>query len=225
MPIIHLYVDGAKTACGLPIEGGDSEGMRIHYEPGYRPYYVREGALLSRDPDRVDCSPCIVAMLPQGDPVAGYCDGGCPDCNDQPPAYLHGYSDGKSKAHFEVRYRTADHDPRACGCEPCITVRVVLARETGDAEHLDYPGYKVCRGCGGPDDGHFPDCVVQLYEKRREATPEEKLFQHPRRCDWCGNPANFSIVNLKTYHGRHHFCDRSRCLTYRYLVGWAETRN
>ena len=90
----------------------------------------------------------------------------CPDCNEQPPAYLHGYADGKSKAHFEVRYRAADHDPRDCGCEPCITVRVVLARfslwphglaATGDANHPDYPGYKVCRGCGGPDDGHFPE--------------------------------------------------------------------
>ena len=113
---------------------------------------------------------------------SAYCDGGCPDCNEQPPAYLHGYADGKSKAHFEVRYRTADHDPQDCGCEPCITVRVVLARlnlwphglaATGGSDHPDYPGYKVCRGCGGPDDGHFPDCVVQLYEKRREATPED----------------------------------------------------
>ena len=221
MPTMHHYDDGDITACGLPIEDGYPE--------------------LSRDTDRVDCWRCLFALLPQGE-TTSYCDGGCPDCNDQPPAYLHGYSDGKSKAHFEVRYRTADHDPRICGCEPCITVRVVLARlnlwphglaATGDADHLDYPGYKVCRGCGGPDDGHFPDCVVQLYEKRREATPEDladrvfkpESFQHPRRCDWCGNPANFSICNLKTRHGRHHFCDRSRCLTYRYLVRWAETRN
>ena len=213
MPNVHLYVYRAKTACGLPIAGGDSE--------------------LSLDPDRVDCCACLFALLPQGDPTA-YCDGGCPDCKEQPPAYIHGYMDGKSKAHFEIRYRTADHDPRVCGCEPCITVRVVLARfslwphglaATGDADHPDYPGYKVCRGCGGADDGHFPECVVRLYEKRREATPEEKLFQHPRRCDWCGNPANFSIRNLKTHHGRHHFCDRNRCLTYRYLVGWAETRD
>ena len=120
-------------------------------------------------------------LLPQGDPAA-YCDGGCPDCKEEPPAYLHGYVDGKSKAHFEVRYRTADHDPRVCGCEPCITVRVVLVRlnlwphglaATGDANHPDYDGYQVCRGCGGPDDGHFPNCVVQLYEKRREATPDD----------------------------------------------------
>ena len=161
MPSIHLYDDGDITACGLPIEDGYPE--------------------LSRDTDRVDCWRCLFALLPQGE-TTSYCDGGCPDCNDQPPAYLHGYSDGKSKAHFEVRYRTADHDPRVCGCEPCITVRVVLARlnlwphglaATGDADHPDYPGYKVCRGCGGPDDGHFPDCVVQLHEKRREATPED----------------------------------------------------
>ena len=102
--------------------------------------------------------------------------------DEQPPAYIHGYADGKSKAHFEIRYRTSDHDPQVCGCEPCITVRVALARfnlwphglaPNSDADHPDYPGYKVCRGCGGPDDGHFPDCVVQLYEKRREATPQE----------------------------------------------------
>ena len=161
MPDIHLYLDGDLTACGLPIEGGYPE--------------------LSRDLDRVDCSRCLFALLPQGVPTS-YCDGDCPDCNEQPPAYLHGYADGKSKAHFEVRYRAADHDPRDCGCEPCITVRVVLARlnlwphglaATGDADHPDYPGYKVCRGCGGPDDGHFPECVVRLYEKRREATPED----------------------------------------------------
>ena len=161
MPNVHLYVYRAKTACGLPIAGGGSE--------------------LSLDPDRVDCSACLFALLPQGDPAA-YCDGGCPDCNEQPPAYLHGYADGKSKAHFEVRYRAADHDPRDCGCEPCITVRVVLSRlnlwphglaATGDTDHPDYAGYKVCRGCGEPDDGHFPDCVVRMYEKRREATPED----------------------------------------------------
>ena len=168
MPDTHLYDVGSKTACGLPIEGGVPES--------------------SFDIGRVFCWDCLTTLVPQGDSSA-YCDGGCPDCNDQPPAYLHGYSDGKSKAHFEVRYRTADHDPRICGCEPCITVRVALARlnlwphglaETGDADHPDYPGYKVCRGCGGPDDGHFPDCVVQLHEKRREATPEDA-----QRIDQC----------------------------------------
>ena len=161
MPNVHLYVYRSKTACGLPIAGGDSE--------------------LSLDPDRVDCSACLFALLPQGVPTS-YCDGDCPDCREQPPAYLHGYADGKSKAHFEVRYRAADHDPRDCGCEPCITVRVVLSRfnlsphglaATGDADQPDNAGYKVCRGCGGPDDGHFPECVVRLYEKRREATPED----------------------------------------------------
>ena len=141
------------------------------------------GFPFSGNPVRVDelvsRNPCD--LLPEGDPTA-YCDGGCPDCDEQPPAYIHGDADGKSKAHFEIRYRTSDHDPQVCGCEPCITVRVALARfnlwphglaPNSDADHPDYPGYKVCRGCGGPDDGHFPDCVVQLYEKRREATPQE----------------------------------------------------
>lgn len=50
------------------------------------------------------------------------------------------------------------------------------------------------------------------------------VFRHPRRCDWCGNPANFSIGSLKTLHGRHHFCERNQCLVYRHLVDWAETR-
>ena len=162
MPIIHRYLDGPNTPCGSPIAGGDPES--------------------SRAIDPVNCWLCLFALEPPVDPTAAYCDGGCPDCNEQPPAYVHGYADGKSKAHFEIRYRTADHDPKVCGCEPCITVRVVLARfglwppdlaATGDSDHPDYPGYKVCRGCRGPDDGHFPDCVVQVYEKRREATPED----------------------------------------------------
>ena len=113
-----------------------------------------------------------------------FCDGGHSGCKEQSPAYIHGhgYGDGQVKAHSELRYRTADHDPQVCRCECCITVRTVLARfglwpqglaATGDADHPDYPGYKVCRGCSGPHDGHFPACVVQLYEKRRESTPEE----------------------------------------------------
>ena len=108
MPIIHLHVGGERTACGSPIEAGDPE--------------------LTRDLARVDCWVCLFALVVQGDPSAAYCDGGCPDCNEQPPAYLHGYADGEGKAHSEIRYRTADHDPKVCGCEPCLTVRVVLAR-------------------------------------------------------------------------------------------------
>ena len=102
-----------------------------------------------------------------------FCDGGHSGCKEQSPAYIHGhgYGDGQVKAHSELRYRTADHDPQVCRCECCITVRTVLARfglwpqglaATGDADHPDYPGYKVCRGCSGPHDGHFPACVVQL---------------------------------------------------------------
>ena len=54
---------------------------------------------------------------------------------------------------------------------------------------------------------------------------DELVFRHPRRCDWCGNPATFSIGNLKTPHGRHHFCESAPCLVYRRLVDWAETRD
>ena len=53
MPNTHLYVYRSKTACGLPIAGGGSE--------------------LSLDPDRVDCSACLFALLPQGVPTS-YCD-------------------------------------------------------------------------------------------------------------------------------------------------------
>ena len=123
-----------------------------------------------------------MALKHDNDEHTGCCDGGCPICIEQPPSYVHGYADGKGKAHFEIRYMRANHNPRVCGCEPCVTVRVVLARfglwpdalEAADAaDHPDYPGYKFCRGCQGPDDGHFPDCIVQLHEKRMEATSEE----------------------------------------------------
>lgn len=42
------------------------------------------------------------------------------------PAYLDGYADGKSKAHFEVRYAISDHDFARCECDPCITRRQVV---------------------------------------------------------------------------------------------------
>ena len=51
MPIIHRYVDGAKTPCGLPIEGGDPELSLSHdlfslntaglYCPACREYLVK----------------------------------------------------------------------------------------------------------------------------------------------------------------------------------------
>ena len=137
MPIIHHYVDGATTPCGLPIEGGD---------PAF-----------SRDLDRVDCGNCLFALLPQGGPY-------------------------RILRWALLRVQQANPSLEVCRCEPCITFRVVLARfnlwphglaATDDADHPDYPGYKVCLGCRGPDDGHFPDCLVQLFEKRREATPED----------------------------------------------------
>ena len=42
-------------------------------------------------------------------------------------AYRDGYARGKDKAHFEVREMVRDHDRARCGCEPCITIRTVLA--------------------------------------------------------------------------------------------------
>lgn len=113
------------------------------------------------------------------------CDGGCPDCVIQPPAYLHGYNHGKSKGHFQIRHWVPEFHSGWCGCEPCITVRILLARlnltpdgspSAPTGEHPDFPGYSVCRGCQGPDDGHFPECVTQLYAKRRQATPEESAY-------------------------------------------------
>ena len=42
------------------------------------------------------------------------------------PGYGAGYEDGKQKAHWEMRqWRPGDH-VAGCGCEPCITARVVL---------------------------------------------------------------------------------------------------
>ena len=56
------------------------------------------------------------------------CPGGCGEEYGACGCYVEGYVDGKSKAHFEIREMTMDHDWRRCGCEPCITVRAVLQR-------------------------------------------------------------------------------------------------
>lgn len=45
-----------------------------------------------------------------------------------------GYAAGKDKAHFEVRNVLDGSHAGGCGCEPCITVRIValqLARRWG----------------------------------------------------------------------------------------------
>ena len=133
------------------------------------------------------------------------CDGGCPDCIIQPRAYVHGYNHGKITGHHELRQWVPDVHPQGCGCEPCITVRILLARLnlTPDGspaapagEHPDFPGYPVCRGCQGPDDGHFPDCIIRMYAKCRPATPEESAYlaqwvaEHTKPADGAVEPTN-----------------------------------
>ncbi len=46
---------------------------------------------------------------------------------DRCDAYGDGYSAGKAKAHEETRAVVQGRHAQGCGCEPCITVRVVLA--------------------------------------------------------------------------------------------------
>ena len=50
-----------------------------------------------------------MALKHDNDEHTGCCDGGCPICIEQPPSYVHGYADGKGKAHFEIRYMRANH--------------------------------------------------------------------------------------------------------------------
>ena len=44
--------------------------------------------------------------------------GGCDEEYGACGCYVEGYSDGKSKAHFEIREITVDHDWRNCGLSP-----------------------------------------------------------------------------------------------------------
>lgn len=54
-------------------------------------------------------------------------------------------------------------------------LRALRRRESAEAtNHPDYPGYTVCAGCQGPDDGHFPDCITETYRKVRPATAAER---------------------------------------------------
>ena len=46
-------------------------------------------------------------------------------------AYGQGYAAGKDKAHFEIRHHLGAEHAASCGCEPCITVRAVLAAAGG----------------------------------------------------------------------------------------------
>ncbi|MYE41251.1 MAG: hypothetical protein F4X27_13655 [Chloroflexi bacterium] len=47
--------------------------------------------------------------------------------HDEPCAcYVEGYTQGKDKAHFEVRNSLDAGHARDCGCEPCLTARHVM---------------------------------------------------------------------------------------------------
>ena len=38
-----------------------------------------------------------------------------------------------------------------------------------------------------------------------------KPFEHPHRCDWCGEPARNMLRITVSEHGEHHFCGRPQC--------------
>ena len=75
--------------------------------------------------------------------------------------YLRGYAAGKEKAHFEVRnILDAGHDA-GCGCEPCVTVRILLTArrqralpQAADPRGLDgeFPGGEEYQRTGNPAD-------------------------------------------------------------------------
>ena len=49
--------------------------------------------------------------------------------HDEPCAcYVEGYTQGKDKAHFEVRNSLDAGHAQDCGCEPCLTARHVMRR-------------------------------------------------------------------------------------------------
>ena len=101
MSTIHYAEGRQQTVCGL------STGEAIHTD----------------EPEMVSgCSQCCAAPeAPSG------CPGRCGNVNSC-DCYAEGYSHGKDKAHFEIRHRLGDnHAWRTCGCEPCITIRIIAA--------------------------------------------------------------------------------------------------
>ena len=60
------------------------------------------------------------------------CQHGTPGCD----CYQSGYAAGKDKAHFEIWTITQDHDVLQCGCEPCKTMRAVMARVSMTIQHI-----------------------------------------------------------------------------------------
>ena len=88
-------------------------------------------------------------------------------------AYGQGYVDGKAKAYFELRHHVGAGHAASCGCEPCITVRAILAGVADSADILDVLGYAgrddvqvrydsdAC-GCVSRHGRHLPGCVNAL---------------------------------------------------------------
>ena len=50
------------------------------------------------------------------------------DCDEPCSCYAEGYAQGKEKAHFEIQTVLDSNHSAICGCEPCRTVREVIAR-------------------------------------------------------------------------------------------------
>ena len=59
-----------------------------------------------------------------GHDYAGCYRAGCILCD----VYQTGYADGKAKIHFEVQSWTLGAHATDCGCDVCVTVRLVLQR-------------------------------------------------------------------------------------------------
>ena len=78
------------------------------------------------------------------------CPGGACGC------YGEGYAAGKDKAHFEIR-ALAEAQPhgRGCDCEPCLTVRALIAALVREAAHAGLCGCGLTGGntCGANADG------------------------------------------------------------------------
>jgi hypothetical protein len=100
MGAVHYTTNGRQTACGLSTDY----------------------ATWTDEPEQVTgCGECLAAAAA---PVG--CPGGC---GDAVSCFCHGvgYVAGKDKAHFEVRNVLERNHAGDCGCEPCITVRMIAA--------------------------------------------------------------------------------------------------
>ena len=77
-------------------------------------------------------SPQLVTPFPPSDnpAEAAMTDSPRPvcDCPEPCSCYAEGYAQGKEKAHFEIQTVLDSNHSASCGCEPCRTVREVIAR-------------------------------------------------------------------------------------------------